>query len=263
MIIDGHVHVTKGVTDRTWHGFLDYYRKLGLCKLCLSACGDHFNQPDNKAVARLIGKFSGEIIGFGYVRLGIDKPALIGELHSSGFKGIKVINPLRNYDDEAFYPIYEKAERFAMPILFHTGVVSRTPHDGKHRVSSARMRPVYLDTIARAFPSLSLIAAHMGFPWCAEAAEVARMNPNVYMDLGGGIMNTRPIRFFREVIWRKAMASKFVFGSDICVGTAENRVIREVLRNYRRFLDGLGVSRQVCSQVFYGTMAKLLGLDEG
>lgn len=50
------------------------------------------------------------------------------------------------------------------------------------------MRPIYLDTIARAFPDLKIIGAHLGNPWYQEAAEVARWNPNVFFDLTGSTL---------------------------------------------------------------------------
>jgi len=73
-----------------------------------------------------------------------------------------------------------------MPILFHTGMVSRGLEDTKFRVSSDFMRPVRLDKIARCFPNLIIIGAHLGHPWCDEAAVIMTHNPNVYFDICGG-----------------------------------------------------------------------------
>jgi len=49
-----------------------------------------------------------------------------------------------------------------MACLFHTGIVSRsaTPIDRLHDVNNDRMRPIYLDTIARQIAELNIIGAH-------------------------------------------------------------------------------------------------------
>ena len=52
--------------------------------------------------------------------------------------------------------------------------VARKKNERSQNASSARMRPIYLNTIARAFPDLKIIGAHLGNPWYQEAAEVAR-----------------------------------------------------------------------------------------
>ena len=51
-----------------------------------------------------------------------------------------------------------------MIILFHTGIVIRTNPDTPTDVSVDRMRVTTLDNIARRFPKLTMIAAHLGIP---------------------------------------------------------------------------------------------------
>lgn len=136
------------------------------------------------------------IIPFGNVKLGIDPPSRVTEYHELGFKGLKCTTPVKNYDDKSFYPTYQKAQEYRMVILFHTGFVGRmaTEEEGEGAfwekggdISNDRMRPVYLDTIARAFPKLILIGAHLGIPWYMEAGDAARWNPNLFFDISGMI----------------------------------------------------------------------------
>ena len=47
------------------------------------------------------------------------------------------------------------AERHGIPILFHTGIVMRTPADRELNVSSTKMMPARLDAVARSFPAWS------------------------------------------------------------------------------------------------------------
>ncbi len=58
--------------------------------------------------------------------------------------------------------------------LFHLGIVTRTAEDRRFDADNERHRPIYLDTIARAFPGLTIIGAHLGNPWREEAAMPCR-----------------------------------------------------------------------------------------
>lgn len=51
--------------------------------------------------------------------------------------------------------------------------------DAEYDVASSRMRPIYLDGVARVFPELDMIAAHIEMPWHDEAAIATRINGNV------------------------------------------------------------------------------------
>ncbi|MHB0868693.1 MAG: amidohydrolase family protein [Chloroflexota bacterium] len=193
-----------------------------------------------------------------YFRLGQDDPALVDEFHSQGFRALKVTRPTANYDDPSFYPVYERAERLGMPILFHTGMLVRTVDDQKYGASSARMQPVFLDTVARAFPGLNLVAAHIGVPWHSEAAEVARFNPNVYLDLTGakgGWRSRKPLSFFEDLFFWPGAYGKIVFGTDVHCSEME-----WALEDHRRIFDGLGLDAETRASIFGGTMARLLGL---
>ena len=99
-------------------------------------------------------RYPDRLVGLGYVRLGRDDAALVDELFGRGFKGLKFTCPLENYDHKAYYPIYGRAEELGMPALFHSGIVTTQEKGRMWDVSSARMRPVFLDAIARAFPGL-------------------------------------------------------------------------------------------------------------
>jgi hypothetical protein len=48
-----------------------------------------------------------------------------------------------------------------------------------------KMMPACLDAVARAFPGLNIVGAHLGAPWHEEASMMARMHPNYYVDLTG------------------------------------------------------------------------------
>lgn len=72
---------------------------------------------------------------------------------------------------------YEAASALGMPVLFHTGL-RNTPECVMQYAQS-----VLLDEVAREFPDLKIIIAHMGFPWVNETIVLLAKHPNVFADI--------------------------------------------------------------------------------
>jgi len=81
--------------------------------------------------------------------------------------------------DPHLYPVYAKAAELGLVAFVHTGInYGRThPIEGE--------RPAMLDRIACAFPTLTLVAAHAGWPWIPELVAVMRKHPTVHAEFGG------------------------------------------------------------------------------
>jgi len=197
------------------------------------------------------------IVGFGFIRLGIDTWHLVDELYEQGFRGLKTISPRKNYSDKEYYSIYKRAEELNMPILFHTGIKIFNPLDVKHDVACERMQPIFLDAIARAFPKLKIIGAHLGVPWYNEACMVARANPNVFFDLSGAINLLYELKpwFFETLTYWEMAKEKFVFGVD-----DHYERIPEAVNKFNILMDKLNFSQELREKIFYGNMEKILGL---
>ena len=182
----------------------------------------------------------------------------------------ELTGPLKSYDDKSYTPIYERAEKYGMILLFHTGIVMRPNPDVPADVSVDRMRVTTLDNIARRFPKLTIIGAHLGNPDYAWAAEIGRWNPNLYFDLSGStlIKLQENYQIFKSIFWWSSVVSphtpkggasafeKVVFGSDIFGGEIEE--FDRELDRYQKMLDACGVSREAQTNIFGGTMRKLL-----
>src|SRR5258708_29394602 len=129
--------------------------------------------PDVQAFIQLHPK---RFVGFGSIQL--DDPqavSLVDRFNAAGFRGLgEMTGPLKNYDDKSYSPIYERAEKYGMILLFHTCIVMRPNPDVPTDVSVDRMRPTTLDNIARRFPKLTIIRAHLANPDYAWPAEIAR-----------------------------------------------------------------------------------------
>ncbi len=227
---------------------------------------------DLDSVKTFIARHPNRIIGFGDIQLD-DPDALkqIDQFHAAGFRGLgEITKPKKPFDDHSYWPIYERAEKHRMILLFHTGIVNRTNPEVPSDASSDRMRPGTLDLIARRFPKATIIGAHLGNPDYAWAAEIARWNPNLYFDLSGStlIKKQEDYTFFKSVFWWSAVASphtpkgggsafeKVVFGSDVFEGELEE--FDRELERYHRMLDACGVSKEAQANIFGGTLWRVL-----
>lgn len=222
--------------------------------------------------SKFIHEHPDRFIGFGDIKL--DDPKVLEEIdqfHQAGFRGLgEITTPEKNYDDPSYWPIYDRAEKYHMILLFHTGIVLRQNPDQPENVSFERMRATRLDLIARHWPKLIIIGAHLGNPDYAEAAEIARWSPNLYFDLSGSslIKLSGNYEFFRSIFWWSGVVSphtppgahdafeKLVFGSDIFQG--ELGEFDASQKRYREMLDTCRVPQNVQAMIFSGTMGRIL-----
>lgn len=207
---------------------------------------------DNVIVEEALNEHPDLIKGFAYIDPDKDEAKVADEAYSKGFTGIKLIAPLKPYDWEGYFPFYQRIEDRDMPILFHTGIVARGVKVAEKGVTSSNMRPVYLETIARAYPKLTLIGAHLGHPWCEEAAVVSYHNPNVYFDISGG-----HTFYIALTIWRRfnydLKPSKLLFGTD---SSPEN--FQRLIDYWQVTLPQLGLEKEDLESVFHGNAQEIV-----
>jgi predicted TIM-barrel fold metal-dependent hydrolase len=214
----------------------------------------------------------GKLVGLGDISL--DDPEVISQVdrfHQAGFRGLgEITQPQYGYDDRRYWPIYEQAEKYGMIILFHTGIVNRMQPEVAADVDCDRMRVVRLDLIARRFPKLTVIGAHLGNPDYAWAGEIGRWDPNLYFDVSGStlIKKQDDFGFFKSIFWWSSVASphtpksstnafeKLVFGSDVFDGELEE--FDRSLERYHKMLDFCGVPASAQSNIFGGTLWRIL-----
>jgi len=210
--------------------------------------------------------------------LKLDDPvamSLVDRFHEAGCVGLgEITSPLRNYDDRSYWPIYERAENYKMIILFHSGIVNRTEPDIPRDISVDRMRPSLLDGIARRFPKVTVLGAHLGNPDYAWAAETARWNPNLYFDLSGSslIKKQDDPTFWKSIFWWAGVVSphtpaggphafeKLVFASDAFNGEIEE--FDRELERYHKMLDACQVPKAAQDNIFGGTIWKILNAQK-
>jgi hypothetical protein len=211
-------------------------------------------------------------IGFGDVKL--DDPNVLSEIdrfHQAGFRGLgEITSTLKNYDDRSYWPIYDRAEKYHMILLFHTGIVNRLHPEQPADISFDRSRVTRLDLIARHWPKLTIIGAHLGNPDYAEATEIGRWDPNLYFDVSGSTLLKKKddYRFFQSIFWWSGVVSphtpsnganafeKLVFGSDVFNGELEE--FDGALSRYHAMLDACEVPQKSQDMIFSGTMWRIL-----
>jgi hypothetical protein len=210
--------------------------------------------------------------------LKLDDPValeLVDRFHAAGCVGLgEITSPLKNYDDRGYWPIYERAEKDGMILLFHTGIVNRIHPEIPTDISVDRMRPLTLDGLARRFPKLTIIGAHLGNPDYADAAEISRWNPNLYFDLSGSslIKKEGDPTFWKTIFWWSGVVSphtppgapdafeRLVFGSDVFNGELEE--FDRELERYHKMLDACNVPKASQDMIFAGTVWKILSAQK-
>ena len=259
MVIDIHAHYPLAEPDFP-ERLVELLPQAGIDKICLFSAGEVFGHAPNETILAAARKYPDKLLAFALVELGKHTPADVDRFAGQGYRGFKITNPRAAYDDESFFPLYERMERSGLPLLAHTGILARGNPPKGMRVNSNWMRPVCLDAVLRAFPALNIIGAHLGVCWNDEASTMARMHPNYYVDLtgawwGGWRVNKTPEFFRQQFFWANAW-DKVLFGTDILA-------LDELIPS-KKFHDdmmaGIGVPAGTWEKIYGGTAARLLGL---
>ncbi|MFX1407336.1 MAG: amidohydrolase family protein [Promethearchaeota archaeon] len=254
-IIDAHTHLFEisGYLEK----LIETMDKCGIEKCCLSGLGKLFKCADNQMVKLAFKKYPNRIIGAYFIRPGVNELQDIEKAYSDGFRMIKVTLPRKPYDDELYFPLWEKAQYFKMPILFHTGIVTIAKKVPEERISSWFMHPMRIETIANSFPKLKIIIAHLGVHWNNDAAELIRMKKNVYADLSGAPEGWR-LRAdhigMDHWLWWPGAFKKIVFGTDVVYNLIP-RIIEEDMARLNKF----NIDAETRNLIFAGNILKMLG----
>ena len=259
-IIDMHHHLFEAEPlDAT----AEEYNRLGVEKAVLSAVPPRRVPDSNRIALAAHRKYPDLFIPFVGFDLDAMKPDELKGFQEEGFVGIKFIGPSKPYNDFSYFPVYEKASALGMPALFHLGIVAN--FKPWNDCDSNLMRPIHLDHIARSFPQLTIVGAHLGNPWYEEATMSCRWNPNLFFDLSGSTLKKKTPQFLRELLWwtpdtaykspdRTHAWQKIVFGSDVACAEIE-----DVLRDYENLMDALNLSPELRQAIWHDTAASILG----
>ncbi len=153
-------------------------------------------------------------------------------------------------DDPALQPLFETIDGLGVPVMIDVGTTGMGAGLPGGQGSVLRhAHPSSIDALAAAFPSLTIIAAHPGWPWVEEMTAVALHKGNVYWELSGWAPKYFPESLRRDV--RSRLRDKVMFGSDYPSMPYE-RILRE--------WDELGYTEELMGQIFHGNAERVLGL---
>ncbi|MCB9849741.1 MAG: amidohydrolase [Phycisphaerales bacterium] len=214
----------------------------------------------NDAVAEYVRTRPEKLIGFA----GIDPstPSLAAEeleraRTELGMKGVALSPAAQNLHpcSSKVEAIYEQAVAAGLPVLFHPGV----------RIASECVlefaQPVLLDEVARTYPTLRIVVAHLGYPWTRETLVLLAKHEHVYADISW--LLHQPWEAYQALLaaHNYGVMGKLLFGSGfpfnspaesietlyglnhLCGGTNLPRIPREALRGIveREALTLLGI----------------------
>lgn len=125
-------------------------------------------------------------------------------------------------NDPGYFPYYELAEKYRLPVFFHTG----DTYSPYAKLKFAH--PLHVDEVAVDFPKVTFVICHIGNPWTVDAAEVVYKNMNVWADLSGLLIDPDGDFTSPELIDARSAAiervqatfnyaerpNRFLFGSD-------------------------------------------------
>ncbi len=231
----------------------------------------------NEMVKDAIGRYPELFIGVAYIDIDKDDPEILSDYKESGFKGIKIICPNDNYDEEKYYPFYEMAEKLNLVVLFHTGVIGNavdylvdSPFDRRlieisreferkikrFHTSSRFMLPIYLDNIALKFPELKIIGAHLGYGMYEVSCAIARFRRNVFFDLSGGDVVRRHI-IEKKLIGKEISSYKILYASD----GLPDRIYDDIMV-WEEELYKSGLNDNDIDNIMYLNAARIYGVEE-
>lgn len=137
-----------------------------------------------------------------------------------GLKGVKIAPMYAGFDpsDPAIDPLYEYCVANGLPIVAHTGTTF------VHEAILDYARPGLFDRVARRFPDLKLILAHLGHPYEGECIATIRKNPNVYADISA--LSYRPFQLWRMLmlVQEYGVMHKLLVGTDFPFTTVDETV---------------------------------------
>jgi predicted TIM-barrel fold metal-dependent hydrolase len=210
-------------------------------------------------VADYVAQAPDRMIGF----LSVDptQPGWEDELREGherlGLRGIKLLPMYADFypQDERLDPLWRYATRHQLPVLLHTGTtfVAKAPIDCT--------LPRHLDAVARRFPEVTMILAHLGHPYESETVAVIRKHPRLFADVSALVY--RPWQLFHSLmaVHEYNVWDKLLLGTDYPVTTVE-----ETVSGLRKLVGvniaGFSLPAEQIERLIYRDSLALLGLSD-
>jgi len=215
---------------------------------------------DDKTVAEYVSRDPARLIGF----LALDptqenwqREMRFGH-ESLGLRGIKLMPMYAGFspDDPTLEPLWQYAEKHALPVLLHTGTtfIAQAP--------LAFTLPRLIEPVALKHPELKIILAHLGHPYEGECLVTIRKHANVYADVSA--LHYRPWQLYNSLMLAQEYGvwHKLLFGTDFPFTTVNASI--DGIRKLNDMLEGTQLPRLDVAQIeamIHRDSLTLLGLN--
>jgi predicted TIM-barrel fold metal-dependent hydrolase len=254
--IDIHIHVLA--SDPDMDGYVTAMDRNGVEAALVHGLPevDSMYVCGNEAVARVVRRHRGRLLGSVYVDLGCpaeDNIRLVRQYAALGFKSIKLI-PNYGFDpnDEKHEPFWQAVEDLGLMALSHCGWFMGDKLRPELRLQSLTASPFHFEVPARRHPKINFIFSHFGgaATYLETVVLLSRLS-NCYADVcpGWGLWVFENRLPGLQTLDR----SKVLFGTD----NAGNRYDRR-MRRWSRIMRSNGYNRSDRRKYFYENAARLL-----
>jgi predicted TIM-barrel fold metal-dependent hydrolase len=247
LIVDMHTHLWQGDTHAEERQFSAsgrvpeatleaYFQGIEAAdRAVLLALASDGYRLSNEVVGWVVEHAPERVVGFASVNPG--SPGAADELARAvehyGLRGLKIAPIYQHFapDDPAVFGVYERALALGLPIMIHQG----TSYAGRMGALED-CTPVRLDRVAREYPELKIVIAHLGYPWGGEVVALLRKHPNIYADCSA--LSYRPWFLFNTLVHAMEYGAlgKVLFGSDYPDCTSQT--MREVVMSLANMTEG-------------------------
>jgi predicted TIM-barrel fold metal-dependent hydrolase len=215
----------------------------------------------NEYVAGYVAQHPEKLIGFASVDpRDEDAPAeLRAAIENLGLEGLKLGPIYQHFDplSERAFAVYAVAEELGLPVMWHQGTtfIRDAPLEWA--------RPMTLDSVARHFPRLRIVVAHLGHPWMEEAMATIRKHPTLFADISA--LESRPWQYYNGLVaaLEYGVQDKILFGTDYPFSTVEKTLAG--LRGINRLVEGTQMPKipaEVIDAIVERRTLELLGLRQ-
>ncbi|MFQ5684103.1 MAG: amidohydrolase family protein [Candidatus Binatia bacterium] len=215
----------------------------------------------NEYVIDLVTRYPDAFVGvLGSLRIGAGNSDTIVKqaeelLQEPKVKGFKFHPPDQGFypNDRKYYELWEVLEAGKKPVMFHTGfTVLGANSEGGKGIALDYGRPIHLDSLARDFPRMKIIAAHPGWPWQEELLGVVTHKKNICVDTSGYLAEQLPEIFLRAI--RGRLQDKTLFGTDFPYVD-----LKKALCSFEK----LELKNTVKEKILFSNAQAMFGLQEG
>jgi len=252
MIIDCHAHITENGSwfntsfDSSVENLLHQMDQAGIDRSILLPIK---GSVSHEYISRIVHQYNDRLIGFGSISVKTWQQDL-NDCKRYSFKGVKFHPRLQN---ETLLELSEAGVLEELGMNKLTLIICGWQQTSASRATMKTLTPVVLDTIAKKYPSVTFIMAHMGGHNFWDAFFCARSNANVFLDC------SYFLSFFKNTslesdFWAmyKKIDEKVVFGSDF-----PEISIPEIIQYINTKSIEFGIDT---SKLYFANISKILGL---